>query len=152
MLAASKQTTLHFQKLSQQQDDLNKKLLKQQKRVAEYDTAIAEALEAINQLRIAKRNQGGAQADRELVKRTDKEVNAMRRWLRLSRSWRAARPFHALLVCWLCRYSCWSKRSSGCCWRRTSWTIPCAAIARRSTTDAWTAWRATVRLTSFALI
>lgn len=73
-MSGGKAATLTFQKLSTQKDDLDKKLAKQQKRIQEAESEEQELREAINQLKLAKRNQGGVQADREQTKRTGKEV------------------------------------------------------------------------------
>lgn len=76
MATAGKTMTLQFQKLSLQRDDLEKKLAKQQKRILDADREIAEYSVRVHELKIAKRGQGGAQADRELTKRVDKEASS----------------------------------------------------------------------------
>jgi hypothetical protein len=74
MAGNGKAITLHFQKLSLQKDDLEKKLQRQQKRIDDAELEIGELTAKIYGLRVAKKGQGGAQADREQTKKADKEV------------------------------------------------------------------------------
>ncbi len=73
-VSAGKAITLQFQKLSMQKDELEKKLMRQAQRIQEYEKTAATLSEEINSLKVAKRLSGGCQVDKEITKKTAKEV------------------------------------------------------------------------------